>query len=136
MNNFVLSILALQIFSNNPNFWCSDFLDGSDEISMREKAQAGLLKIVLKSLGVQLSEKDEEADQISVIIEVATVAALVLLLILVICWVISRVSRGLRVCCCPPSLAHPADVFEDILRRAQGFRSYSPRGQVRNFDYF
>ena len=29
---------------------------------MRERAQASLLKIVLKSSGVQLSEKNEEAD--------------------------------------------------------------------------
>ena len=91
------------------------------------------MRIVLKGLGMQLSEKEEEADQISVIIEVATVTILLMLLVMMICWVISRVSRSLRVCFCPPSLAHPADTFEEILRRAQGFRSYRPRRRVRNF---
>ena len=60
---------------------------------MRERAQASLLKIVLKSLGVQLSEKDEEADQISFIIKVAMVVVLVLLLIMMISWMVSRVSQ-------------------------------------------
>ena len=102
---------------------------------MRERAQASLLKIVLKSLGLQLIEKDEEADQISFIIKVAMVIVLVLLLIMVISWMVSRVSQVFMSTFIPPSLVHPADVFEEILRRAQGFRSYSPCGQVRNFDY-
>ena len=129
-------LAALQIFSNNPNFlllfrfprWFGQDLYAGE-------GQAGLLKIVLKGLGVQLSDKDEEADQISVIIKIATVTVLLMLLVIMICWVISRVSPRLRICFYPPSLAHPANVFEEILRRAQSFRSYSPRRQVINFDY-
>ena len=80
------------------------------------------MRFVLDSLGVDLDGLKEKAvEQFSMIVETTVEVLLVVALFLILAWVIWRVVRGARICCCSP-VSRPGDIFSGMMRGPRGVR--------------
>ena len=61
--------------------------------------------------------KEKSVEQFTLIVEVTVMVLLVVAFILILGWLVCRLVRGARVCCCPVS--HPGDLLSELRRRSR-----------------
>ena len=95
-----------------------DFIHGPAGDVKPEDGRSGLVRFLMDTLGVDLNGlKDRAVEQFTMIVETTVVVLLVVALFLILAWMVCRMIRGARICCCPVS--HPGDVISGLRIRSR-----------------
>ena len=109
-----------------------DILHGPAGDTKSDDGRNGLVRFVLDRLGIDLDRlKEKDVEQFSTIVETSVVVLLIISLFLILAWVVCRVVRGARICCCS-SISRPGRILSGVMGRPGGVRF---RGQVIKLDF-